>query len=63
MIVFLRHQDYLMKHQNVHAVADDIVAAVVADFDMSVVWQLRNADVLVSIERYHCHYHCYCYNG
>ena len=58
MIVFLHLQNLMNQH--VHAVA---VAVDVADFDMSVVWQLRNADVLVSIERYHCHYHCYCYNG
>ena len=57
MIVFLHLQNLMNQH--VHAVA---VAVDVADFDMSVVWQLRNADVLVSIERYHCHYHCYCYN-
>ena len=58
MIVFLHLQNLMNQH--VHAVA---VAVDVAGFDMSVVWQLRNADVLVSIERYHCHYHCYCYNG
>ena len=59
MIVFLHLQNLMNQH--VHAVAV-AVAVDVAGFDMSVVWQLRNADVLVSIERYHCHYHCYCYN-
>ena len=44
MIVFLHLQNLMNQH--VHAVD---VAVDVADSDMSVVWQLRNADVLVSI--------------